>query len=280
MRDEAVTRTGAGLSKLWDGKEVDRLRGSEGMTILYGRRLSVHLMAQPGVAATMLANPVLVDQGLISRCLVAAPESAAGERFWREPDPASDLAIKAYDTALLKILRRPLPLAVNKENELEPPILRLSDEARDMWIEFADDTERKLKQCEGRYSPIPGFANKLPEHAARLAGVLTLVEDITATEISADALASGIELAVYYAEENLRLTEIGRTDEKLLAAQEVLDWIHKNRRDGTISLREIYRGLRAIRDKATAVELVDMLVDHGWLVPIPKSATYQIVRRG
>jgi hypothetical protein len=96
MTQEAKLRTIAGLSCLWDGETIKRVRASDGATILPGRRLAVHLMAQPDVAAMMLSDPVLLNQGLLSRCLVTAPESSAGTRLWREASIASEMAIKRY----------------------------------------------------------------------------------------------------------------------------------------------------------------------------------------
>ena len=74
MSDEAKLRTAAGLSKLWDSGAVRRVRAGDGTIWLPGRRLSVHLMAQPDVAAIMFGDPLLLGQGLLSRVLVSAPE--------------------------------------------------------------------------------------------------------------------------------------------------------------------------------------------------------------
>jgi len=104
MNPEAKLRTAAGLSGLWDGKPIKRIRAVDGTTILPGRRCSLHLMCQPDVAAKMLSDPELLDQGLLSRCLVTAPETNSGSRLWHEPDAASDSAIKRYGGAILKIL--------------------------------------------------------------------------------------------------------------------------------------------------------------------------------
>ena len=83
MADDAKLRTASGLSALWDGAAIKRVR-VDGTTILPDRRLSAHLMMQPDVAAGWLSDRVLADQGLLSRVLVSAPGSNAGIRFWRE----------------------------------------------------------------------------------------------------------------------------------------------------------------------------------------------------
>ena len=51
MAAENRLRTAAGFSILWDGKPVTRVRALDGVSILKGRRLAMHLMVQPDAAA-------------------------------------------------------------------------------------------------------------------------------------------------------------------------------------------------------------------------------------
>jgi hypothetical protein len=104
MNEDNRLKTAAMLSELWDGKPIKRVRALDGVTILPGRRLSLHVMIQPDAAAGFLCNDVLRDQGLLSRILVAAPASLAGSRAYQEPCPQAAATIKAYGTRLLSIL--------------------------------------------------------------------------------------------------------------------------------------------------------------------------------
>lgn len=279
MSDDARLRTAAGLSKLWDDGETCRVRAGDGATILSGRRLTVHLMAQPDVAEIMLNDRLLADQGLLSRFLITAPDSAAGLRLWREPKPESDVALKRYGARLLAILEEPLQLAAGKPNELEPRRLPLSSSARGLWIGFANHVERAIAP-NGALELVRGLANKLPEHAARLAAILALVDDLGAPEISADHMRAGIALAEHYATEALRLFGASRVNSDLRLAQRLLDWLLGAWSEPAISLPDIYqRSLNAIGDKATAARLVAILEDHGWLVRIPEGAVVSGVRR-
>ena len=70
MSDDAKLRTAAGLSSAWDGEPIRRVRAGDGASVLPGRRVAVHLLAQPDVAALMLADRLLVGQGWFSRILV------------------------------------------------------------------------------------------------------------------------------------------------------------------------------------------------------------------
>jgi Protein of unknown function (DUF3987) len=73
MSDDNKLRTAAGLSELWDGEPIKRVRAGDGTLVLPGRRVAMHLMAQPDVAAIMLSDRMLLSQGFLSRCLVTAP---------------------------------------------------------------------------------------------------------------------------------------------------------------------------------------------------------------
>jgi hypothetical protein len=265
MNDESKLRTAAGFSGLWDGEPIKRVRAGDGTTILPGRRVAMHLMAQPNVVSIMLSDRLLLDQGLLSRCLVTAPESNAGTRFWREFSTSADVAIKRYGERLLGILERPLPLAKDKTNELEPRVLSLAPAARKLWIAFADKIEDQIGP-ERALASVRGLANKLPEHAARLAAVLTLVSDTESGEVPAEQMKAGIVLAQHYVAEALRLFEAACVSDELRLAQVLRAWLHGSWDECLISLPDIYqKGPNSIRDKATAARLVTVLEDHGWL---------------
>jgi hypothetical protein len=176
MLPEHKLKTGAALSVLWDGLGYRRLRAGDGLTDLVGRRLALHLMVQPDPATASLADPVLRSQGLLSRCLLAAPASLSGTRFSRDPQPSDLEAIEIYAIHLHRILAMRWPLANGKRNELKPLELVLSPEAATALRLFSDHVE---SQCgpEGELTAIRDFAAKAAEHAVRIAGVVTIIED-------------------------------------------------------------------------------------------------------
>src|SRR5262249_40239328 len=125
-------------------------------------------------------------------------------------------------------------------------------------------------------------------HAARLAAVLTLIDDITATEIPGEKMDAAIVLAEYYANEALRLFEAGFLDPDLLNAQKVLDWLRRPETASPVTLPDIYRnGPGCVRTKAAAKKLMDILVDHGCVDPEERTsqsgkyrtAHYHVVNR-
>jgi hypothetical protein len=289
MRDETKLLTAAGLSALWDGEPIKRVRGGDGATVLPGRRVTMHLMAQPDVANVWLGDRLLASQGLLSRVLVTAPESTAGIRLWHDEKPETDRNLKEYWARLLDILERPFELAPGKTNELEPRSLPLTPDAQRLWVGFADHIEQAM--ASGRpLEQVRGFANKLPEHAARLAAVVALVGDIDVGAIDLNQMRAGIALAEHYASEALRLFGVARVTDDLRLAQRLLDWLLHRWKEPAISLPDVYqRSLNAIGDQATARKLCAVLEDHGWLVRIPggslvagqrRREAWQIVREG
>jgi Protein of unknown function (DUF3987) len=277
MSAENKLKTAAGLCA-WDGETIRRVRAGDGVIILAGRRVSLHLMVQPGVAAIMLSDDELADQGLLSRCLVVAPESHAGRRFFREQAPETKNKLMEYERRLQDILQRKFSLAANTRNVLAPRILRLDAGATKVWRTFADDVEGQIGRG-GVLEPIIGFANKLPEHAARLATVLTLIEDPAANDVTQEFMARGIVLAQHYSSEALRLFQGAKVDRDLRLAAQLLDWL-VSWGDPNVSLPDIYQfGPNAIRDRKTALRVVGILETHRNLVKLPSTTIVKGERR-
>ena len=262
-------KTAATYSNIWDGQSIKRVRAGDGVTILTGRRLSMHLMIQPDAAMLFLSDPLLRDQGLLSRMLVSAPDSIAGSRQYREPSAEDDAVIRTYGARLLSILEAPWPLDAGKNNnELNPPVLVMSDDAVTVWRAFYDHVERQSGPSE-RSCRLRDFASKAAEHAARIAGVLTVVANLHAASIAAEEMQAAVALMDWYVNEALRL-QSGRADIRLVRAQQLLDWlIGRCQRDSAptpIPFRDILRfGPNPLRTKEEADKAVAVLVEHEWI---------------
>jgi hypothetical protein len=273
MSEDHRLKTAAGLSLLWDGEPLRRVRAGDGSQVLPGRRLAVHLLVQPNIAAQLLADDVLAGQGLLSRLLVAAPDSNAGTRVWRDPLPTSAEALDRYRTRILEVLGAPLPLRSGTINELEPRVIELTAGARRTWIMFSDHIERQIGP-EGALAGLRAFACKAAEHAARLAGVLQLVDDLEASALDNQHLEAGIQLVQFYLSEWERLLDAAATPVALLRAEGLQRWLAAHWTEPAVSLADIYqRGPSALRTAASARSAVETLEAHGWLVCIDGGAT-------
>ena len=268
MREENKLKTASAFSELWDGTDIKRVRGGDGVIILPGRRVCMHLMIQPVVARIFLTDQLLADQGVLSRILVAAPASLSGTRFYKEPSPDSEQKLTNYNQLIHDLLKQPMSLKADTKNELSPRVVSLSQPAKLKWIDYANAVESELLPGK-KYDPIKGLANKLPEHAARLATILTVVQDPFASEVDGFNMENGIALANYYAAEAVRACEEGNVDKQILLAERLLNWLQQNWEKDCISLPDIYqRGLTIVNSKAKATPLIALLEDHGWLVRI------------
>jgi hypothetical protein len=266
MNDDNRLKTAAALSGVWDGEPIRRVRAGDGVIIMPGRRVAMHLMVQPGVACGLLGDRMLNDQGLLSRLLASAPDTTAGTRLWRNPKQESHRAIRRYRARLLSVLETPLPMANGKPNELEPRPLPMSAPARKCWIEFANHVEIQIGH-NGDLATVRAFASKLAQHAARLAAVLALVDNLEAPRLSKAWLERGIVLAEHYAAEALRLFPIGAVDRDLSLAEEVLGWLLTSWQLPCISLPDLYQlGPARVREAKTARVAAAILEEHGWLL--------------
>jgi hypothetical protein len=265
LAQENRLRTMAALSSIWDGSPIRRIRAGDGASILPGRRLALHLMLQPVASAGLLADPMAADQGLLSRVLVCAPASIAGTRFQKPLAESTDSALRRYGARLLDLLEKPAPLIAGSRNALAPRALPFDAVASVAWRRLADEIERKLAGG-GTYEPIRGLGNKLAEHVARLAGVLTIIDNADVRSIGADALGRAAMIGDYYASEALRLFEAGQVAPEVRAAEKLLDWLMSSWGEPNIGLVAIYqKGPNSIRDAGAAKRAVGILESHNWL---------------
>ena len=279
MNSDNRLKTIAGLSNLWGGDALDRVRAGDGATTLYGRRLAVHLMVQHVAARPLLSDPVASGQGFLARFLITEPASTIGTRLNQTYSNATDPAIIATSSRLSHILNHPLPTREGQERELEPRALTLSTDAKALLFEYYKATE--LAQVQGgELEQVKSFASKSPEQAARIAGVLTLWGDLTATVVAASVMSDAIELAQFYLLEAKRLAETATVSENVEKAERLRRWLldswpsiatARGRDASTIIPRDVViHGPNSLRETATVKKLMVVLAAHGWLVEMEK----------
>ncbi|WP_448172283.1 YfjI family protein [Rhizobacter fulvus] len=265
MSDESALRTAAGLSLFWDGAPVDRVRSGDGSSKLFGRRVCLHLMAQPRATFAWLSNPVLRDQGLFSRCLVAYPDSTAGTRMFRNERADEAPASAAYVSRMTELLEGQWP--INEFHELDPKCLGIADSARRHWIEIHDQIERSIP---ADLKPVRALASKGAEHLARIAGVFTLIEDSNATRVSEEAMQRAAKLIEFYLDEALRLAGVQPLHEKSESASLLWSWLvaHGKRH---VTLPELVQyGPKKLRKADTMRSTIDVLRDHYMVRKVPE----------
>ena len=127
---------------------------------------------------------------------------------------------------------------------------------------------------KGSLNPIKGLANKMAEHATRLAGALAFFDDPDTQEICGSNMAAGIKLASYYGSEALRLFQAGVTDPDLVQARNLSDWLQARHAGQIVPLTVIYQtGPVSLREAKTARRIMGILSDHNHVRPLEGGKT-------
>jgi Protein of unknown function (DUF3987) len=273
MKDDNHLRCITGLSKLWDGDALKRIRAGEGYSTLKGKRLSAHLMMQPEVAHGFLSNALNKGQGVLARFLVCSPATTMGSRPYKPSTASHKHVLERYNAHLLNLLKQPLPYSPLYSNELNPTTLVLSPEAKALLVGYHDAVEAELAPT-GELHHISGFGAKLAENTARIAGVLTAIERPDASVVDEQAMANAIEIAGYYQSEALRLNSGVKEDEGILKAQKLLAWLNDRWEDSFVSRACIQNKVPyALRQKQALDVAFNTLVAHGTLIPMEAPVT-------
>lgn len=278
MSKETVMRTAGTLCKLWDRGELDRVRSGDGALKLYGRRLALHLLAQPVIAERALSDDVLAGQGFLARCLLAWPQGTAGSRPYRAESLRDDMAMQRLRAVLLDVHRRPLPLTDGQAQELTPRALVLSEDAFNAWRAVHDAVEAHCA-VTGSFAQVKPWASKTPEQVLRIAGVLTLTEDPGAHYIDATTIERAAELALWHLNEAVRLAGTAELSPEIRDAEALLEWAHATGRQYLYSREALRLGPNRIRERKRFEIAVGELVRTGWAVPVEGGMTLEGAHR-
>jgi hypothetical protein len=266
---EAKLRTAASFAQLWDGSPLRRLRAGDGLGDLRGRRLAMHIMIQPDAAEGVLNDQVLRDQGLLSRLLIAAPETLAGTRFWKH---AAETApeIERYTQSIASIFEQPVKTAKKCGNELEPLVLQLTAGAQMVWTLFYNEVERE--QGPGAiYSTLRDVAGKAAEQAARIAGVLATVDDPNTAAIDRESMWQAGGLATWYLNEALRVSIEAENAPTKKDAAELRRWLERQGMARVTATEFQQNGPNRLRRKEALDPAIEVLIRDGVLVPAGSS---------
>jgi hypothetical protein len=286
MGKENRQKTLAALNDLWQGNPIRRTRQADGSFTLYGRRLAIHLMAQPGVVRDFMADPKTADTGFLARFLICEPPSTIGTRMQANAQ-AGDMALVDFGRRLRAILETAMPMDP-ETRALTPPILALSPQARALLTGFSDTIEGQQADG-GDLANIKGYASKAAEQACRIAGVLTLWGDLGAAEVTGATMADAITLAQYYLGEALRLSDVAAVTLETGRAEALRAWLVETWPHPEILPSEVVQRapIRALRERPAARQAIGMLADAGWLAPIdagtfvrgkPRKEAWRILR--
>ena len=266
MNSDNRQKTLAALNDLWQGNPIRRTRAGEGHTTLYGRRLAVHLMVQPGVARAFMADPMAADTGFLPRFVICEPSSTIGTRL-QSQTRRDDPALAGFAARSRGILETLMPMDP-ETRELQPRTLPLSQSARTLLVKFSDAIET-AQAAGGDLAHVTGYASKAAEQAARIAGVLTLWHDLHAPEVEAKAMGWGIALAQFYLGEASRLANAATISAEIDKAEKLRKWLLADWLEAEVLVRDVVQyGPNPLRETPKARAALGLLEKHGWLVAL------------
>ncbi|MFZ3583218.1 DUF3987 domain-containing protein [Loktanella sp. DJP18] len=264
MSQEKQALTCGIISKFWDGAYFIRPRVTqEGDGFVPSTSTTLNLMFQPNLIRQSFGNEFMLGQGILARMLPAWPESNMGKRRYRPSDASDDAIVDKFQEATAKALR----------DNLEDPserTLKLSAGAFKQCVAFHDAVELELGRG-GWAADISSFAAKAPEHACRLAALMTLFEDPEATEISEATMTSACGLVKYHLQQFKYLCIAGTNDDAVSHAQKLLDWLKSNLTagEGFATERILQTGPVPTRRRQTMDMALAILVQHDWIAKLP-----------
>lgn len=265
--DNSVAVLGC-LTQLWDSGKGERLRSSaneDASGTFWGRRLSLHLMAQERAIRDVLADDVMREQGFLPRFLFCAPDSIVGtrlmtlERMIRKPEDCP--GIVEYWKRVEIIMQT--PERITEDGEVDAERLELTKPARTLWLDFHNEVETQQGRF-GRYAELTPFASRGAQNALRVATVIAHFEG--KNHVDDEAMAAAIALVDHSLSEWLRYACAARVDASTQAAINMSDWLIKQIEGGKTDWLEFtadrwgksgYAPLRtaAKRDAATRILL-------------------------
>jgi putative DNA primase/helicase len=253
MSRDTVMRTLSQYNTYWDGDPFSIERRTKEPYIVRDVRLTLGLQVQETTLRNFFAqaNGLARGNGFLARFLIAWPESTQGQRFFEEP-PKSWPRLTTFQKRITEILERPVPM--DDSGHLTPKMLMLDAQAKDRWIAFNNDVERRIARG-GELYEVRDLASKAADNAARLAALFHVYAHDTAGDIGENAMSSACVIVGWYLSEAARfLGEVALPDE----VKDVVmlnDWLLDRCRQSAVSevaKTDILKlGPRRLRKKAS-----------------------------
>jgi putative DNA primase/helicase len=217
MGKDSLMRYLSLLNVLWDGGSVNIDRRSKESFNMRNARATVALQVQEDTLRSFLDQSGVLARstGFLARFLVAWPESTQGFRLFAEA-PANWPALDAFNRRIAEILAN--TPTIDDDGALTPPLMRLSTEAKSLWVAYHDAIERKLA-VGGELHQIRDVASKSADNAARLAALFQVFEGARGA-IEPDAFESASRVAAWHLHEARRFFgELALPEEQANAAR-------------------------------------------------------------
>lgn len=198
--DSRVSQHLSSLNVLWEGGAIHVDRVSKPSFSVSDARLTISLMAQPGVFRKFIGKrkSEARDLGFLARALTCYPRSTQGSRDFRKEEIENQKHSNLNPT-IERIMRK-----FNRSNEREA--LTFSQDAASAWISFSNEVEFHLGR--NRYfSEVKDFASKLADNVSRIGALFEITSSGERMNglIGLNSINSAIHVGRWYAGEFVRL---------------------------------------------------------------------------
>lgn len=241
-----------------DAERVDR--GSRPPVFLRQPLLSIGLSPQPDVLRGLATKPGFRGRGLLARFLYFVPPSPLGFRTLESHSIPQNVEA-TYHSGIYKILD--MPAVKNEDGEQTLQVIRLSPEAYAEWFAFAKVMEISM-QPNGVFEHATDWAGKAPGAAARLAGVMHVIEHAHGspeqTPISLETMKRALDLMAVISQHSLHALDLMGADATIADARSVWRWVESGRRK-QFTVREVHQALKGsfprVKELKAALDVLD-----------------------
>ena len=249
------------------GSPVRVNRGSRPSIFMQAPTLTLGLSPQPDVLRGLTDKPSFRGRGLLGRFLYTLPCSNLGYRTLDARPMLPDYRAR-YEGILTAVLNH--GMASDEDGNPCPHILKISDDALQVWQTFAHKVEAGMREG-GTYAHLTDWAGKFPGAVARIAALLHIVRHALVRpgdkEISLADMSAALRMANALSAHALAVFDLMGADPALDGARVVLRWLHREDK-AEFTFRDCHYAHKTRYKRAADLEpIIDVLIERHFIRP-------------
>ena len=253
----------------WSRDKIARDRMVGPPVIVRRPHLTIGLTVQPQVLQELADTPELAGRGLTARFMYSIPAETVGQRDRLRASTYDDTIADTYSRRLVGLaheLDARVPVVT-----VDPIQLTLSPDALQAFLTWQQAHEDELGEY-GELRHMAEWLSKCESSTIRLAGVIHLANlDDDGSPISAETMRAAMSVGDYWKAHAASAFDLMGADPLFDGARKMVDWL-ATRDAETITVRDMQQSHKRIYPRvADIVDVVDLMVEKGWLRPLFES---------